>query len=100
MNRRPPALRTYLMVARIRRGNPLLFIYLAAYSALLGNWSITHRVRIKSSLGRLIGTIMEAAEWDSVFAGIGTTDSYATIPNDGQRQGSDVPLGQEHLASI
>jgi len=28
---------------------------------------------------------MEAAEWDSVFAGIGTTDPYATIPNDGQR---------------
>jgi hypothetical protein len=43
---------------------------------------------------------MEAAEWDLVFAGIGTTDPYATIPNDGQRQGSDVPLGQEHLASI
>jgi hypothetical protein len=43
---------------------------------------------------------MEAAEWDSVFPGIGTIDPYATIPNDGQRQGSDVPLGQEHLASI
>jgi len=34
---------------------------------------------------------MEAAEWDLVFAGIGNTDPYATIPNDGQRQGSDVP---------
>jgi hypothetical protein len=100
MNRRPPALRTHLMVARIRRGNPLLLIYLAAYSALLGNWSIMHRVRIKSSLGRPIGTIMEAAEWDLVFAGIGATDPYATIPNNGQRQGSDVPLGQEYLASI
>jgi hypothetical protein len=43
---------------------------------------------------------MEAAEWDLVFAGIGTTDPYATIPSDGQRQGSDVPVGQEYLASI
>jgi hypothetical protein len=42
---------------------------------------------------------MEAAEWDSVFAGIGTTDPYATIPNDGQRRAAMCPLGQEYLAS-
>ena len=40
---------------------------------------------------------MEASEWDSVLAGIGTTDPYATIPQRGQCQGIDVPLNQAHL---